>query len=141
MVNQRRGADVGFPPIADGSSVWNHATMHGRIVLTFSAVALFIAGAAALFAPQELAALVGLAGSPGLPLALQLNGGGLLGFAILNWMSRRNRIGGIYARPIAMANLLMFTTGALTVGKAMTDGRLASALIILCAALAAFAAS
>jgi hypothetical protein len=115
--------------------------MHGRIILSFSAVVLFVGGGAAMFAPQELAPLIGLDASRGLPMAIQLIGSGLLGFAVVNWMSRRNRIGGIYARPIAMGNLLFFTTGALTIGKATTERHVAIGLIVLCAVFALFAVS
>jgi hypothetical protein len=112
----------------------------GRIILSFSAVFLFVAGGAALFAPQEIAGLAGV-GAFGLPLAIQLIGSGLLGFAILDWMSRRNRIGGIYARPISMGNLLLFATAALTVGKAGAEAHLAFWLMVLCAIFAILAAS
>ena len=44
-------------------------------------------------------------------------------------MSRRNRIGGIYARPIGMGNLVLFTTAALTIGKALFAGHLPPAFI------------
>jgi hypothetical protein len=103
--------------------------MPGRIILTLSALALFVSGLAALFAPDELARLLDPVASSSLPVAIQLTGGSLLGFALLNWMSRRNRIGGIYARPIGMGNLMLFTTAALTIGKALFAGHLPPALI------------
>jgi hypothetical protein len=98
--------------------------MHGRLILTLSALILFAVGAAALFAADELARLFDAGSSKGLALAIQLAGCGLLGFAALNWMSRGIRIGGIYARPIGIGNLLLFTTTSLTVGKAALAGTL-----------------
>ena len=98
--------------------------MHGRLILTLSAFILFAVGGAALFAGDELARLFDAGGSKGLSLAIQLTGCGLLGFAALNWMSRGNRIGGIYARPIGIGNLLLFTTASLTIGKAALAGNL-----------------
>ena len=96
--------------------------MHGRHVLTVSALILFAFGGAALFAADEMARLFGADASRGLALAIQLVGCGLLGFAALNWMSRGNRIGGIYARPIGIGNLLLFLTASLTIGKAALAG-------------------
>lgn len=114
--------------------------MPGRIILTLSALALFVSGLVALFAPDEIARLLDPAASSSLPVAIQLIGGSLLGFALLNWMSRRNRIGGIYARPIGMGNLMLFTTAALTIGKALSRGYLPLAFIsagLVCGVLAA----
>jgi uncharacterized membrane protein YidH (DUF202 family) len=103
--------------------------MPGRLILTLSASALFISGMAALFAPDEIARLLDSVASSSLPVVIQLIGGSLLGFALLNWMSRRNRIGGVYARPIGLGNLMFFTTAALTLGKAASKGHLPLALM------------
>jgi hypothetical protein len=115
--------------------------MHGRVILTLSASLLFVAGGAALFAPQELAGLVDRGASGEMPLAIQLVGCGLLGFANLNWMSRRNRIGGIYARPIGVGNLVLFATGALAIGKDAAAGEHSIGLVALCVVFAALALS
>lgn len=40
-----------------------------------------------------------------------------LGFGILNWMAKSTLIGGIYARPLTLANLMHFGTGALALFK------------------------
>lgn len=40
-----------------------------------------------------------------------------MGFAALNWMARGSLIGGIYNRPIAVANFLHFLVGGLALGK------------------------
>ena len=98
--------------------------MHGRLIILVSALILFAVGGAALFAGDELARLFDAGDSNGLTLAIQLTGSGLLGFAVLDWMSRGNRIGGIYGRPLGIGNLLLFTTASLTVGKAALAGSL-----------------
>jgi hypothetical protein len=121
--------------------LWNATLMQGRIILTLSGFVLFIGGGAALFAPQELARLVDPAASDGMPLAIQLVGCALLGFASLNWMSRRNRIGGIYARPIGIGNLVLFATGALAIGKHAAAREPSIGLVALCGVFAALAAS
>ena len=52
-----------------------------------------------------------------LPTLVQLLGALLLAFAMLNWMAKDNLIGGIYNRPVAVANLLHFAVGAITLAK------------------------
>jgi hypothetical protein len=115
--------------------------MSGRIILTLSAILLFIAGLATLFAPKELARELDPGASPSLALFVQLLGSGALGFALMNWMSRRNRIGGIYGRPLAMGNLLLFGTSALSVGKAVAAKGLPEAGSAFCIVLGLLAVS
>lgn len=115
--------------------------MPGRLILTLSAAVLFLAGGSALFAAEELALAFDPAPSRGEPIAVQLVGSGFLGFALLNWMSRRNRIGGIYARPLALGNMTVFLTAALTLGKAATTEDIPAAAVGLCAVFAFLAAS
>jgi hypothetical protein len=69
----------------------------------------------------------------------QLAGAMAMGWAILDWMARRQRIGGIYNRPLALANWLHFLTGSFALVK-MTPpagfGALEVALILPYAVLA-----
>ena len=74
-------------------------------------------------------------------MAVQFAGSGLLGFAALDWMSRGNRIGGIYGRPLGIGNLLLFTTAALTIGRAAWAGGLPIPLIVVGGVFAVLAAS
>lgn len=96
----------------------------GAILLTVSAVLLFAAGGAALFAPEEVSASLGASTAHPSSIAIQLAGAGLLGSAVIDWMSRRNRIGGVYARPLALGNLLLFTCTGFSFGRGLADGRL-----------------
>lgn len=112
--------------------MWNVTQMPGRLILSFSAIVLFIAGGATLFAPDELARAIDPSASHSASVIVQLLGSGFLGFALVNWMSRRNRIGGIYARPLGMGNLLLFATAALTLGKGAVAENLPAAGIGLC---------
>ena len=93
-------------------------TRPGRLILSLSALILGLAGVAAMFAPDEIGHYVAGEKSSALSLAIQLAGSGLLGFAFLDWMGRGIRIGGIYGRPVAIANLVLATTAALALGKA-----------------------
>lgn len=136
MVGNGRGS-----PIADRPPLWNVMQMPGRLILTLSAAFLFLAGGSALFAPEELALAFDPASSRSMPIAVQLIGSGFLGFAILNWMSRGNRIGGIYSRPLALGNLMLFMTAALSLGKAAGAKAVPAAGVGLCAVFAVLAAS
>lgn len=100
----------------------------GRAILTASALILIVLGTIGLFGADELAhSLLGGAGAG--EAVIQVAAGGLLGFAVVNWMSRGNRIGGIYMRPLALGNLLLFTVAGLSVGKALRSGELPAVTI------------
>ena len=115
--------------------------MAGRLILSLSAFVLAVLGAATLFAPLELVRAVDPVASSATGAVVQAAGSALLAFAALNWMSRDNRIGGIYGRPLAVGNLLLFTTAALSVGRAAAAGVLPPISFALCALLAALAVS
>jgi hypothetical protein len=91
--------------------------MKTRILMSLSAAFYATLGVGITFLPQELLAHVG-ARSEGTPvLLMQMLGALFLGFAILNWMNRGNRIGGIYGRPVSMANFFNFAVGGLALLK------------------------
>ena len=73
-------------------------------------------GLALTFFPDEFAENLGLPDRASVMLLIQVIGAMYFGFAMLNWMSRRSLIGGIYNRPIAIANMTHF----LMVGIALT---------------------
>jgi hypothetical protein len=52
-----------------------------------------------------------------------------LGFAMLNWMAQGNVIGGIYSRPVAMANFTHFMIAGLALSKAVVTGEHPPALL------------
>ncbi|HEY0702446.1 MAG TPA: hypothetical protein VGD60_06745 [Candidatus Acidoferrales bacterium] len=87
--------------------------------MTLSAAFMAALGLAATFLPQEIAARYGASGA-GAPLTLliQIAGALYLAFAILNWMVRNSPIGGIYNRPLALANVVHFAVAAITLLKA-----------------------
>lgn len=115
--------------------------MRSRVILSLSAAVLAVLGAATLFAPYELAKAVDAGASPSSAAMIQVAGSGLLAFAILNWMSRGNRIGGIYSRPLAVGNLLLFTSASLSIGKAVAASSLPVISLLVCAVLGGLAAS
>jgi hypothetical protein len=90
-----------------------------RLLMVSSAALMAALGLAASFAPRELLAMLKPSVGPVEALAIQTCGAMYLGFAMLNWMARGNLLGGIYSRPIVMANFLHFTAGGLAMVKAI----------------------
>jgi hypothetical protein len=83
-----------------------------------SAAVLLVAGIALLFVPDTvLPRLV-----PAYPEAAlwlgQLLGAAWLGMAALNWLNRSTVLGGIYGRPVVMANLALYCVSALVLLRA-----------------------
>lgn len=109
-----------------------------RIILSASALILFAVGAASLFGADDLARSLLRSAPAGEPI-IQVAAGGLLGFAILNWMSRGARVGGIYMRPLTIGNSLLFAVGGLSLAKALSSGRLPPPAIIPTAAFCGLA--
>jgi hypothetical protein len=94
--------------------------MNTKLLMSISAVLLGIAGIALIFFPGEIQTLMpGKVASD--TLLLQILGSLYFAFAMLNWMARGNLIGGIYSRPVAIANLTHFVIAGLTLLKATGD--------------------
>lgn len=93
-----------------------------RFTMAASALVLALFGFAASFLPQELLRLMGSGENLLATLAVQLLGALYLGFALMNWMAKDSLIGGIYNRPVAIANVLHFTAGALALSKGAAAG-------------------
>ncbi|MEO8196799.1 MAG: hypothetical protein ABI689_08765 [Thermoanaerobaculia bacterium] len=98
--------------------------------MSLSAAALGGLGLAATFLPQEIVAWAGGGGRPAV-LLVQIVGGLYLGFAMLNWSVRDMAIGGIYNRPIAMGNLLHFTSVGLALVRGIVAGERQAELVAL----------
>ena len=87
-----------------------------------SAALLLLGGLALLFASDVLLpALV-----PGFPPAAawlgQWLGAAWLGVAAMNWLQRAAMLGGIYGRPIVLANLALYFVSALSLLRALLGG-------------------
>jgi hypothetical protein len=92
--------------------------MNTKMLMILSALVTGLTGICLLFLPKELAGLLEPMPSAVLVLILQTLGALYFGFAILNWMSKGNLIGGIYSRPVTLANITHFFIGAMTFIKA-----------------------
>lgn len=89
--------------------------MNTKFILSSSAMAMGVTGLLLTFLPQEAASAFGWA--QGSDIMLQVLGALYFGFAMVNWMSRANLIGGIYSRPIAVGNATHFFIAALALLK------------------------
>jgi len=76
-----------------------------------------IGGILLQFFPHEILNYFDVDSNGILPLIVQIISALYLGFAMLNWMAKTVLIGGIYARPLALGNLLHFTVGAFALLK------------------------
>ncbi|WP_299986668.1 hypothetical protein [uncultured Pontibacter sp.] len=91
--------------------------MQTKLMMVLSAAVLAALGIAFTFLPEELALYLGTESNPLEVVVLQLLGALYLGFAMLNWMAKGSRIGGIYNRPICLANFAHFFIGAMAMLK------------------------
>ena len=86
---------------------------------TTVALGLLGLGVLFVFAPEEVGpVLTGRAD----PLAFSLLGAALVGLGAVNWMTRHQPLGGIYGRPVVVANFAHFVIGGLTLLRAGLDG-------------------
>lgn len=113
--------------------------MNTRILMSISAVFLAMLGAGVTFMPQEFLSLVDAPSEAVSVLLLQLLGASYLGFAALNWMNKGNRIGGIYFRPVSMANFFNFSVGSISLVKWIISNELLPELGVIALFYSVFA--
>jgi hypothetical protein len=90
--------------------------------MTATAACFGIVGGGLLFFPDVAASSMGLGTSA--ELGLQLFAGGLFAIAGLDWVGRGAIYGGIYGRPIVVANFGFGLITSTTLLSATLDGRL-----------------
>ena len=96
--------------------------MNTKSLMTLSAIILALIGISLIFFPKEILDYFELSVSDTLELLMQIIGSFYFAFAMLNWMSKGSIIGGIYNRPIAIANWTHFTIA----GFALIKGTLSN---------------
>ena len=89
-----------------------------RGLMISSAVFLLIAGLITSFYPHKVLETHGVVPNNTMMLLIQMMGALYIGFATLNWTARGILIGGIYARPVAMANFMHFGIVTILLAKA-----------------------
>lgn len=92
--------------------------MNTKILMILSVVYLAIQGIALTFLPQEVNTYFNINSEGMAVLISQTLGAALLAFALLNWMTRSNILGGIYGKPLMMANFLFFFASGMSYLKA-----------------------
>ena len=105
--------------------------MNTKLLMMSSALTMGLAGIAASFLPHEFLNSMQIAPVGITPVLVQIIGACYLAFAMCNWMSKANLIGGIYNRPIAIANLLHFAVSALAILKAVMGNQTITLLWII----------
>ena len=113
--------------------------MNTRLLMRASAALLVALGLAATFMPEEILGRFGAAPVGAGVVLVQLAGALYLGFAFLDWMTQGNLIGGIYGRPVAIANFSHFMIGALALAKAVVAGARAPEMMVGAAVYGLFA--
>lgn len=88
--------------------------------MTSSAILMGLAGIILSFLPQEAGAY--MQWGEGNAIVMQILGALYFGFAMINWMSKANLIGGIYNRPLAVGNFSHFLIAALALFKISMRG-------------------
>ena len=88
--------------------------MNTKSLMTLSAIILALIGISLIFFPKEILDYFELSVSDALLLLMQIIGSFCFAFAMLNWISKGSIIGGIYNRPIAIANLTHFFIAGLS---------------------------
>ncbi|HYF67435.1 MAG TPA: hypothetical protein VD884_04830 [Ohtaekwangia sp.] len=93
--------------------------MNTKLIMTLSAVTLGAAGISLTFLPEIVLGFLNIPRN-NLPLFLiQILGAFYFAFGMLNWMTKANLIGGIYNRPVAVANLSHFLIAGLALVKGL----------------------
>jgi hypothetical protein len=114
--------------------------MNTKLIMVLSAIFLGIIGISLTFAPNEIAGLTDIGVSKTLRVILQMSGSLYFAFGILNWMAKGSIVGGIYNKPIAIANFTHFFIGALALIKMLINNHNLPYLVwILAAIYAVFA--
>ena len=91
--------------------------MNTKVLMTSSSLFLGLAGIVSLFAPDSLLSMLNAPITRQSLLSIQLMGALYFSFALMNWTAKDSLIGGVYARPISLANFGHFLVGTLLLVK------------------------
>jgi hypothetical protein len=92
-----------------------------KIIMILSAAFLAVIGISLTFLPAEIAGITGIAPDKTFTVILQLLGALYFSFAMLNWMAKGILIGGIYGKPVSVANMTHFVIGTLALIKLLLN--------------------
>ncbi|MFZ5858293.1 MAG: hypothetical protein ACOYZ6_15820 [Chloroflexota bacterium] len=91
--------------------------MNTKLLMTSTSLILGAAGLVALFLPDWVLSMQGLVVTAGASLLVQMLGAVYIALAAMDWTAKDSVIGGIYARPVSLANFSHFFIGALLLVK------------------------
>lgn len=112
--------------------------MNTKLLMTSSSIVLGLAGIFALLSPDLLLPVQAAAGTAS--LLVQLMGALYFSLALMNWTAKDSAIGGIYARPVSLANFSHFFIGALVLGKYLLSNEFNLTIFVVTAVYVIFAA-
>lgn len=93
--------------------------MNTKLIMTSSAIILGTAGLLFIFAPDTILSFLNIVTNDTALFLVQILGAFYFAFGMLNWMSKASLIGGIYNRPIAVANFTHFLIAGLPLFKGL----------------------
>ena len=93
--------------------------MNTKLLMRSSAISLAIIGLGLTFLPSEIADYCMFDSAGIFEFILQVLGALYFAFAMLNWMAKGNALGGIYNRPIVIANVAHYLIGGLALIKGL----------------------
>lgn len=89
-----------------------------KILMITSAAYFILSGLLLTFFPQEVYAWQNASADSFHLIIAQTLGASMLALAVLNWYSKNNILGGIYGKPLTLANFLFFFVSFMTYLKA-----------------------
>lgn len=95
--------------------------MNTKLLMTSSSLIMAATGICALFMPDVMLSMQGVEVTNAASVLVQLMGALYFGFAAMNWTAKDSAIGGVYARPVSLANFSHFFAGALLLAKKVFD--------------------
>jgi hypothetical protein len=99
--------------------------MNTKIILTITAITLGSVGIIFTFTPDVILDYLNIDSNSTTLFLIQILGALYFAFGMLNWMTRSSLIGGIYNRPIAIANFThFFIVGLALIKKLIADPNL-----------------
>jgi hypothetical protein len=105
--------------------------MNTKLLMTTSSLVLGLAGIFALFAPENLLAMLSVPTVNPLSVLIQLLGALYFSLALMNWTAKDSAIGGIYARPISLGNFAHFFVGTLIFSKYLLSNGLNVSILLV----------
>jgi hypothetical protein len=107
--------------------------------MTISCLMLGLTGIFALFAPEVLLTMLNVPAVSSLTVLVQLLGALYFSFALMNWTAKDSAIGGIYARPVSLANFGHFFSGSLILVKHLLSTEFNLTILLVSILYASFA--